>query len=132
MKRLLTVVSLVVVLGAVVVLLSMRGRVRAPLSPDASLAFLDMTNLAAGKFAMFSLSNGTLHHIVCIPEAFEQDSTNTWVRTSLTGRASRPVRSWLGVKEELKPGEAFTFMVPPPVTNDTWRLVFMCQEQSPV
>ncbi len=48
---------------------------------------------------------------------------------SLTGKALGLTRKWIGIPEELKPGEAITFMVPPPVTNGTWRLIFMCQEQ---
>ena len=132
MKRLLTIVLLVLVVGAVVIFLFVRSGIRARASArqDASLLCLDMTNLPAGRFAVFSLTNGTGHHIVCIPEAFEQAKTNTWVRTSLTGRGSLQVRNWVGVREELEPGESFTFMVPPPITNGTWRLVFMCQERA--
>ena len=65
-----------------------------------------------------------------MPEAFEQPRASAWVRTPLTGRASRTVRDWIGVPEELKPGQSATFMAPPPTTNGTWRLVFLCQEQA--
>jgi hypothetical protein len=40
------------------------------------------------------------------------------------------VRDWIGVPEELEPGKAVSFMVPPPTTNGAWRLVFMCQERA--
>jgi hypothetical protein len=81
---------------------------------------------------MFCLTNGTRAHIVCVPEAIEQVSAGAWVRTPLTGGARRPGRDWIGVQEELRAGEAFTFLVPPPTTGAPWRLVFVCQEQSPV
>jgi hypothetical protein len=84
-----------------------------------------MTNLSAASFAVFCLTNGTRMHFVCVPQAFEQVRASAWVRTLLTRR-----RDWIGVREELKPGEGFTFMVPPATTNGTWRLVFMCQEQA--
>jgi hypothetical protein len=93
---------------------------------------LGVTNLPSGSFAIFCLSNSTGTHIACVPEAFEQPGAGVWVRTPLTGRASRAVRDWIGVPEELKPGEAVTFMVPPPTTSGAWKLVFMCQEQAPL
>ena len=39
------------------------------------------------------------------------------------------MREWIGVPEELKPGQAISFLVPPPTNSQTWRLVFMCQEE---
>ncbi len=51
------------------------------------------------------------------------------MRTPLTGKARAAAGHWIGVQEELMPGESFTFLVPPPTTNAAWRLVFMCQEQ---
>ena len=81
---------------------------------------------------MFCLSNSTMAAIGCVPEAFEQFTTDAWVRTPLTGRWSSAARDWIGVREQLKPGEAFTFLVPSPTTVGAWRLVFMCQEQAQV
>ena len=109
-----------------------RGSVvaRTSWSRKASLLLLGVTNLPAGNFAVFCLSNSTGTHIACVPEAFEQASAGAWVRTPLTGRASRAVRDWIGVPEELKPGQAVSFMVPPPTTKGAWRLVFMCQERT--
>jgi hypothetical protein len=99
---------------------------------DASLLLLGFTNRPAANSAIFFLTNNTRAHLACIPEAFEQIQAGTWVRTSLTGYGSRVVRNWVGVKEELLPHEAFTFSVPPPTNGGTWRLIFMCQEQTQV
>jgi hypothetical protein len=126
MKRLLTTVCLVLALGGIVLLLARRTR-----GPgQASLLLLGVTNLPSGNFAVFCLSNGSGIDIACVPEALEQASANTWTRTPLTGRASLAVRDWIGVPEEVKPGQSVTFMVPPPSTNKSWRLVFLCQERA--
>lgn len=132
MRRLLVTACLVLALGGITVVFAILGRrgARGPLSQDASLLLLGMTNISAGTFGVFCLSNGTRMHIACVPEAFEQPSASAWVRTPLTGRASPAVRDWIGVREELKPGDGFTFMVPAPTTNGAWRLVFMCQERT--
>ena len=134
MKRVISVACLVLALGVIIALLAKRDSTTARLSParDASLLFLGVTNLLTGSFAMFCLSNCTRAHIACVPEALELVSAGAWVRTPLTGRASHAVRDWIGVQEELRPGEAFTFLVPPPTTSGAWRLVFMCQEQAQV
>jgi hypothetical protein len=134
MKRLIIIACLVLALGVSIMLLARRGGAATRSSPaqDASLLVLGVTNLPAGSFTMFCLSNGTRAHIVCVPEAFEQAGAGAWVRTPLTGQASRAVRDWIGVQEELGPGVTFTFLVPPPTTSGAWRLVFMCQEQAPV
>jgi len=69
-----------------------------------------------------------------VPEAIEQGGAEAWARTRLTpmtGKASA-VRDWIGLQEELRPGEAFIFLVPPPTTIGAWRMVFMCQEQAQV
>ena len=134
MKRLIVVACLVLALGVSILLLARRGSAVARQSParDASLILLGVTNPLTGSLAIFCLSNSTTAHIVCVPEAFEQLDGAAWVRTPLSGRASYRVRGWIGVREELKPGEAFTFLVPPPTAVGTWRLVFMCQEQAQV
>jgi hypothetical protein len=100
---------------------------------DASLDFVGFTNVPIkGQYAMFCLTNGTRVPIVCVPDAVEQLNEGAWMRTPLTGRARRVLRDWIGVQEELRPGEAFTFSVPPPTTNAAWRLIFLCQERAPV
>jgi hypothetical protein len=125
---------LVIALGVSILLLARRGSAVARQLPtrDASLILLGVTNPPTGGFAVFCLSNSTRAHIVCVPEALEQLTGAAWVRTPLSGRASRRVRDWIGVREELKPAEAFTFLVPPPTAVGPWRLVFMCQEQAQV
>jgi hypothetical protein len=98
---------------------------------QALLLFVGFTNGSAkGDYAAFRLTNSTRAHIVCVPESIEQSNAGAWVITPLTGRAKRRVRDWVGVKEELRPGEAFTFLVPPPTTNGAWRLSFLCQERA--
>ena len=103
---------------------------QAPIARDASLLLLGNTNLSGHSFAILRLTNGSRAHIACMPEAFEQASAGAWVRTPLVNGANRALRGWIGVREELKPSEAFTFLVPPPTTNSVWRFVFMCQEQA--
>ncbi len=133
MKRLIILACIVVALGVSVVLLARRGSVAARPVParDASLLLLGVTNLPTGSSAVFLLRNSTGTHIACVPEAIEQRIAGAWVRVPLTGKASA-VRDWIGLQEELKPGEAFTLLVPPPINGTSWRLVFMCQEQSQV
>lgn len=131
MKRWLIIVCLVLALGGSAVLLARRGSgsSRTSSSPDASLLLLGLTNLSAGTYAVFCLSNGTRMHIACVPEAFEQAGPSVGMRTTLSNLGGRNARDWIGVPEELKPGQSVTFMVPPPTTNKTWRLVFQCQER---
>jgi hypothetical protein len=136
MKTPVIVACLVLALALTVVLLIRRGGVvavagSAP-SSDASLLLLGPTNLPAGTFARFCLSNSTRQRIACVPEAVERLTGGSWVRTPLMGGGSGAVANWIGLKEELKPGEGFTFLVPPPTNAGPWRLVFMCQEQFPV
>ncbi len=134
MKRFLLIAGLVLAIGGVVVLFGRRGgdAVKPALPRDASLLLVGFTNLPSGSFAVFCLTNGTKAHFACVPRALEEFRGSVWVPTALTGPASRQLRNWIGLREELKPGEAFTFMVPPPTTNETWRVVFMCQEQMPL
>lgn len=128
MKRLILIACLVFALvGSIVKWGSVTARTSR--AREASLQLLGVSNLPAGSFAVFCLSNSTGTDIACVPEAFEQPIAGAWVHTPLTGRASRTVRDWIGVPEELKPGKAVSFMVPPP-TNVAWRLVFMCQERA--
>src|SRR6476660_651526 len=129
MKRRITVACLLIALGATVVLLARRGSsVARPLpARDASLMVLGFTNLPKGSFAILSISNNTSAHIACVPEALEESSAGPWTRTPLTGRASRAVREWIGVREELKSGQAASFLVPPPTDSRPWRIVFMGQ-----
>lgn len=133
LKRLLIIACLVLALGGCVVLLARRAAaVRASLPQNATLLLFGVTNLPAGSFAVFCLSNVTTMHLACVPEAVEQVRAGGWVRMPLTGRATRALRDWIGLREELKPGEGFIFLVPPPTTNGTWRVVFMCREQAPL
>lgn len=134
MKRLIPVACLILALGVGIVLMAKRGSAVARLSParDASLLLVRVPQPPTSGFARFCLTNGTRAHIACVPEAFEQTSAGTWVRAPLTGGAKRAVRDWVGVPETLGPGEATTFLVPPPTTPGPWRLVFMCQEQAQV
>jgi hypothetical protein len=134
MKKFIIVAGLLLALGVGIILLARRGGTVARSSPvqDASLLLLGGTNLPTGSFTIFCLTNGTMAHIVCVPEAIEQVSAGAWVRSPLTGKARRAVRNWIGVQEELRPGGAFTFLVPPPTNAATWKLVFMCQEQAKV
>ncbi len=96
---------------------------------NATLLLLGVTNLPVGSLGVFCLTNGTTGHMACVPEAFEEASATGWVHRALGGRAKPAGRDWIGVREELEPGEAFTCMVPPPSPGRAWRLVFMCQEQ---
>jgi hypothetical protein len=123
---------LIVAIGVGVVLLARWSGVAVRGSPPqkATLLFLGPTNLPAGSYAVFCLTNETKTPLACVPEAVEQASTNGWMRTSLNGTGGRGMRDWIGVPEELKPGQGFTFLVPSPDSNGTWRLVFMCQEQA--
>ena len=132
MKRLIIIAcALLALAGGLALLVKLnRDAPRAALSRDASLQFLGVTNLPAGSFAVFCLSNCTAAHISCMPEAFELATQGAWARTPPSGKAGQIVRTWLGLREVLQPGEGFTFMVPPPTTNGSWRLVFMCQEQA--
>lgn len=131
MKRLILIACLVLGLVGSIALLIKRGRVAAPpASRDALLLLLGVTNLPAGSFAVFCLSNSTGTAIACVPEAFEQSSAGSWVRTPLAGSPRGAVRDWIGVPEELDAGKAVSFMVTPPTTNGTWRVVFMCQERA--
>ena len=135
MKRFTTVACLAAALGisAVLVLRQPAPQARPSHAEEASLLFVGFTNVPAkGTHAMFCLTNSTRAHLVCVPDSVEQATAGVWVRTALTGKASRAVRHWVGLKEELFPGEAFTFSVPPPTTNVAWRLVFLCQERARV
>ncbi len=96
---------------------------------NGTLLLLGVTNLPVGSVAVLCLTNGTAGHIACVPEAFKEASATGWVHKALSGRGRPAVRDWIGVPEELEPGEAFTFMVRPPSTGRAWRLVFRCQEQ---
>jgi hypothetical protein len=133
-KKLIIIVCLVLTLGLGVVLLAKRVRAVAgsSLTWDASLLFLGFTNHPAGSFAVFCLSNSTWAHIACVPQAIEQAKAGTWARTPLTGAGSRALRDWIGFRDELKPGEAFTFQLPRPTNGAAWRVILTCQEQSPV
>jgi hypothetical protein len=134
MKRLVLIGCLVLALGAGIVLMAKRGSTATqPSKPqDASLLLVRAPKAPTNRLARFCLSNGTSVRMACMPEAFEQMTAGAWARIPLTGGGSRAVRDWIGVPEILGPGEAQTFMVPPPATTGTWRLVFMCQEQTPV
>ncbi len=111
--------------------LAIRGCAGSPRSDrDASLLLLGFTNRPAPSSALFCLTNNSRAHIACVPEAFEQLNAGTWARTPLTGKASRAVRNWIGVEEELRPHQGFAFFVPPPTNRGPWRLIFMCQEQT--
>lgn len=127
-------ICVLVALAAAVVLVATRGSTVARPLParDASLLLLGLTNFPRGSFAIFCLSNSTRMHIACISAAFAEASAGAWTSTPLTGRASRAVRDWLGVPEELKPSQAVSFLVPVPTNSGAWRLVFMCQEQTPI
>jgi len=132
-----TIIACVAVISLVVgvVLLLRRPVTNANTSrpQDASLEFIGFTNVPIkGQYAMFRLTNGTRAQIVCVPDAVEQLNEGVWRRTPLTGRARRVLRDWIGVQEEVKPGEAFTFSAPPPITNAAWRLIFLCQERAAV
>jgi len=133
MKRSISIVCLAValVVGTVLVLRQSARGIRPSYLQDVLLRFVGFTNVPTkGQHAMFCLSNSTTAHIVCVPDSIEQSNAGAWVPTPLTGRARRTVRDWVGVKEELRPGEAFTFLVPPPTTNGAWRLSFLCQERA--
>jgi hypothetical protein len=134
MKRFMIIACLAAALGIGAVFILRLPVIRAPSPPpEASLVFVGFTNvLTKGQHAMFCFSNSTRAHIVCVPDSVEQSNAGGWMRTPLTGRASRAVQDWLGVKEELLPGEAFTFSLPPPTTEAPWRLLFLCQERAPV
>ncbi len=134
MKRIAVGAGLLLVLGMLAVLFVKWGGAKTgPSAPQvATLLHLGSTNLNSLNFAVFCLTNGTSAHFACIPEAFEELNEGIWIRTPLTGRARRVVGNWIGVGEELQPGQAFTFFVPPPTTGAVWRLVFMCQEQAPI
>jgi hypothetical protein len=135
-KRIIVVAVLLVVAGVAVSIafLADRSRVASHQPPirDASLLFLGVTNLPTGKFAVFCLTNGTRAPIACIPEALESKTGETWTRQSLMSKGSRFVRDWIGVREELKPRQAFTFLVPSATNTGPWRLVYFCQEQAEV
>src|SRR5689334_6758035 len=74
MKRLIAGACLLIALVATVVLLARRGSsVARPLTAhDASLLVVGLTNFPKGSFAIFCLSNNTVAHIACVPEAFEE------------------------------------------------------------
>jgi hypothetical protein len=136
MKTQAIVACLVLALALTIVLLTRRGGVVAiagssPAS-EASLLLLGPTNLPAGTFARFCLSNSTREQIACVPEALEQLTAGTWVQAPFNPGSRSAAANWTGLKNELKPGEACTFLVPPPTNSGRWRLVFMCQERSPV
>ncbi len=132
MKRIAVGIGLLLVLGMLVVRLAKSGgsKTRSPAPKDASLLYLGPANRNNQNFAVFCLTNGTKTHFACIPEAVEELNGSTWVRSTLTGNASRLLRAWIGLREELEPGQAFAFYVPPPATGAVWRLVFICQEQA--
>lgn len=98
---------------------------------DATFTLLGVTNIPAGHFVAFCLSNSTPAHFACFPQAIEVADTNGWRLISLTGKGSGRLRKWIGVPEELQPGQAATFMVPTLATKRAWRLVFGFQEQKP-
>jgi hypothetical protein len=100
-----------------------------PKPQNASLLFSGTSNLVSSTVTTFTLTNGTPAHIACIPQAVEYQTNQTWITVPLTGPSQRLVRTWTAVPEELRPGQARLFMVPPPYTNCNWRLVFYCQEQ---
>src|SRR5262249_11034332 len=132
MRRFVLVTCLIVVICGCSVLLFWWGGLAGRNSQlqKASLRFLCLTNLPAGSFAVFCLTNCTRAHLACVPEALEQARTNGWVRTPLNGTASNALRDWVGVQEELGPHQGFTFMVPSRATTGTWRLMFECQEHT--
>ena len=130
-KRLVVFVCLVIALAGGFALLARRGSPGRNLpAQNAALIFCGFTNLPAGSFAAFCLSNGTAAHFACVPEAFEQANAQGWLRAPLTTGSRRGPRDWMGVPEELSPGQAATFLVPPPASNGAWRLVLLCQEQA--
>ena len=134
MKTPILVACLVLALALMIVLLTRRGSAASGASSasGASLLLLGPTNLSTGSFVGFCLSNCTREEIACVPEAFEQQTQGEWVRAPVTASGSTGMRNWIGLKEELKPGGAFTFLVPTPTNAGLWRLVFICQERSSV
>jgi hypothetical protein len=132
MKRLVIVAGVILAVGLVTVLLARRDSAAAhpPSVPDASLLFLSTTNLPGGSFVSLCLSDSTSQQIALVPEAFELRIADAWTRAPLTPGGRTAASNWSGLKNELKPGESCTFLVPPPTNAGAWRLVFMCQERS--
>src|SRR5207302_2384008 len=112
MKKIIIIacITAALIMGVMLVLRRPTRGVRLSRPHEASLLFIGFTNVPTkGSYAIFCFTNSTRAHIVCVPDSVEQSTGGTWVRTPLTGRANRAVRDWLGIKEELVPGEAFTF-----------------------
>src|SRR5262245_13441434 len=106
-----------IVLTAALLIVTIVNAGAQPKPQNASLLFNGMSNLVSSTVATFTLSNGSPAHIACIPQATEYQTNQTWARVSLMGNSQRLTRKWMGVPEELLPGKAALFMVPPPYTN---------------
>ena len=70
-----------------------------------------------------------------MPFYFEEQQTNgVWKTNSFLTSTRKPVNvwrnKWIGMREQLAPGQGFIFSVPMPTNELPWRITFNCSERA--
>src|SRR5213592_1992177 len=121
-KRFVTIGCLLACLIAALSLLSPLGPAGSKTQQSGSLAFLGFTNFrAAGRHAVFCLTNSTGSEFAYSPEAIEQRTETGWI----TNRFPAWPSSWIGLRSLLPPAKSITFYVPVATSSVPWRLSFV-------
>jgi len=141
MKRSVIYKILALLVGAIFLLLAINGwRDRSTAMQRASLIFFGLTNVPGkGELGIFFCTNDSTKPICFLVENFDTSFSGSWEthrldngdgKGSLTGEASQWLRGFIGTPSRLNPHEGKVFYVPPPVTNSSWRVRFLCVEQT--
>lgn len=141
MKQRVIFQILALAIGAIFLLLAINGwRDQGRATHEASLVFLGFTNVPGkGERAIFFCTNDSTKPICFLVENFDTSFSGVWEthrldtrdgKGSLTGEASQWLGGFIDTPKRLDPQEGGVFYVPPPVTNATWRVRFLCVEQT--
>jgi len=126
-KRFVTIGCLLVCLIVALSLLWPHGTADSKTQQSGSFVLLGFTNFpAAGRPAVFCLTNGTRSEFAYCPEAIEQRTKTGWI----TNRVPPWPSGWIGLRSVLAPAQSITFYVPVVTSSVPWRLSLVCAESA--